>query len=270
MARYSDIDTSIWEDLQGYSKNAKLLYIYVFSNSLCRDSGLYKISLETILLHTKLKESEFDKTVIELNSKIAYDKDKKVMFVAGKLKRRLSGLKANPNLIKAIQHDLEVFSDSYVTSLFCNKYEGALREIKLTLSLPLPLPLLKEESVRETKPPKNLEQAKEIYLYYEKTIKKGGSEDAIKSIAKLLKTISKEDLIGRINAYKQDLLKKGTGDRYYIQANNFFGQAARYKDYEPIIIKEYKPKPDSNCEICQGKGFYPDGQLKGAVCLCVK
>lgn len=31
-----------------------------------------------------------------------------------------------------------------------------------------------------------------------------------------------------------------------------------------------KPKADPTCDICQGKGRIPDGQQKGAQCLCVK
>ena len=83
----------------------------------------------------------------------------------------------------------------------------------------------------------------EIYSYYAKTIKAGAKEDAIRNITRLLKTVSKEELIGRIDAYKKQL----KGDpQYYIQANNFFGKAARYKDFEPIkpILKK-EPEPQS-------------------------
>jgi hypothetical protein len=96
----------------------------------------------------------------------------------------------------------------------------------------------------------------EIYDYYAKTIKPGAKEDAIKNIAKLLKTgFTKEDLLGRIDAYRQQLNKDKTDIRYYIQANNFFGKAARYKDFEPIKKVEYKPA-DPNCKVCKGQGKY--------------
>ncbi len=94
----------------------------------------------------------------------------------------------------------------------------------------------------------------EIYEYYAKTIKSGAKEDAIKSIARLLKTgVSKDDLLGRIDAYRAKLTKDGTEQRFYIQANNFFGKAARYKDYEPVKKVDYK-KADPDCKICQGQG----------------
>lgn len=43
----------------------------------------------------------------------------------------------------------------------------------------------------------------------------------------------------------------------------------------PDFMKEryklaYKPKSDPNCNICQGAGRIPDGELKGATCMCVR
>lgn len=146
MARYHDIDASIWEELEDNSPSEKLLYIYAFSNPLVRDSGLYRIGDKTILSQTGLSRSSFEGALKGLAPKIAYDQEQKVMFVAGKFKRRLSGLKNNKNMIKAVQHDLDAFKDSFVTALFINKYEGALKGLgSLSLPLPLPLPIINED-----------------------------------------------------------------------------------------------------------------------------
>lgn len=154
MARYHEIEASIWSDMEDFSKNAKILYIYAFSNSSVRDSGLYKIGEKNILLDTGLSKRDFEGALKELYPKVAYDKENKVMFVSGKLKRRLSGLVNNRNVIKSIQHDLDAFSGSFVTSLFIKKYEGALEGLgSLSLPLPLPLPLSlnnkKEEKIQK-------------------------------------------------------------------------------------------------------------------------
>ena len=95
----------------------------------------------------------------------------------------------------------------------------------------------------------------EIYSYYSKTIKPGAKEDAIRNITKLLKTLTKEDLMGRIDAYRKQLDSgKQTRDpQYYIQANNFFGRAARYKDFELVKKIVYKPA-DPECKLCKGQG----------------
>lgn len=274
MARYSEIENSIWEELQDHSKDAKILYIYAFSNPSVRDSGLYSIGLKTIFLNTGLNIKNFEKALKELEPKLYYDFEQKVMFVSGRLKRRLSGLVNNKNIIKSIQHDLTVFSASFVTSLFTKKYEGALREVGLTLpTLSLPLPLSLSLNTTNTIEPKKTKESKElsgqeVYDYYAKTIKAGAGDDAIKNIDKLLKTgVSKEDLIGRIDAYKKQLIAKPTD--FIIQANNFFGEKARYKDFAPIKKVEYAPA-DPNCKACQGAGKLQTGEGIIIRCACVK
>lgn len=109
-----------------------------------------------------------------------------------------------------------------------------------------------------------------IYDFYAKTIKPGCKEDAIRNIDKVLKAgITKEDLIGRINAYKQSLVKNPTEARYYIQANNFFGEKARYKDFEPVKVVKYSPA-DLNCKACHGSGNLQNGEGNVIKCYCRK
>jgi hypothetical protein len=111
----------------------------------------------------------------------------------------------------------------------------------------------------------------EIYDYYSKTIKAGAKEDAIKNITTLLKQgITKEDLIGRIDAYKLQLIKDKTEPQFYIQANNFFGKKARYKDFEPMEKPKLKPA-DKSCKLCKGTGFVYIPEISGnKICDCRK
>jgi len=107
----------------------------------------------------------------------------------------------------------------------------------------------------------------EIYDFYAKNIKTGGKEDAIRSITKLLKTISKEELLARINAYKAQLTKSQQDPKYYIQANNFFGRAARYKDFEPV--KSNLKAADPNCKLCSGTGWvFIEAKNGNEICTC--
>jgi hypothetical protein len=125
----------------------------------------------------------------------------------------------------------------------------------------------KEKKRKESKLKEN-NTPQEIYSYYSKTIKPGAKEDAIKNISKLLKTgVSKDDLLGRIDAYKAQLLKDKTDTKFYIQANNFFGEKARYKDFAP---QESKLKAvDPNCPTCKGTGFvYNQSISKNEFCRC--
>ena len=126
----------------------------------------------------------------------------------------------------------------------------------------------KDKEVDKIRIDKEEDTATSIYNYYSKTIKPGAKEDAIKNISKLLKTgVSKDDLLGRIDAYKAQLLKDKTDTKFYIQANNFFGEKARYKDFAP---QESKLKAvDPNCPTCKGTGFvYNQSISKNEFCRC--
>lgn len=123
---------------------------------------------------------------------------------------------------------------------------------------------LREVNIREDKGP-----AAAIYEYYSKTIKPGAKEDAVKNITKILKTgVNQEDLLGRIDAYKAFLLKNPTEPRFYIQANNFFGEKKRWQEFVPLKRVEYKPA-DPKCKVCKGQGVIlieNTGETK--VCQC--
>lgn len=109
----------------------------------------------------------------------------------------------------------------------------------------------------------------EIYNYYAKTIKAGAKQDAITNISKLLKMgITKENLIERINAYAKQLSLGKQDPQFYIQANNFFGERARYKDFEPVKEIQYQ-EANKDCKMCKGIGKYliqATGQVK--ICEC--
>jgi hypothetical protein len=110
-----------------------------------------------------------------------------------------------------------------------------------------------------------------IYEYYSKNIKPGAKEDALKSINRLLKAgITKEELLARIDTYKAQLVKDRKEDKtYWIQANNFFGRQARYKDFEPQATK-YKVA-DSSCKLCKGTGWvWNEARSGNELCGCRK
>ena len=139
----------------------------------------------------------------------------------------------------------------------------------LTAQIKLSKVKLSKDKVADATPIVN--NSVEIYAYYAKTIKPGAKEDAIKNIAKLLKTgFSKDDLLGRVNAYAKQLAAAGKQDRqYYIQANNFFGEKARFKDFESLKIVVYS-QPKADCKACKGSGRLQNGEGQIQRCYCVK
>jgi phage replication O-like protein O len=70
--------------------------------------------------------------------------------------------------------------------------------------------------------------ANRIYDYYANNVRSGARQTAIKSIIKLLKSYAEEDLRGTIERYKKSMPEESM---YRIQANNFFGRAARFEEF---------------------------------------
>jgi hypothetical protein len=78
--------------------------------------------------------------------------------------------------------------------------------------------------------------ALEIYDHYASKIRRGARADAIRSIGKLLTQYDRSQLIASIERYAGNGMPAEV--KYRIQANNFFGRAARFQEY-------LKPSPGS-------------------------
>ena len=261
MARYVDIDTSIWEDLQDFSKDAKLLYIYSFSNQAVRASGLYTISVRTILLNTGLTEKQFRGCLKELNGKLHYDFEHRAMFVPGKFKRHLSGLKNNHSVLKGVMSDLLALKKSFVSSLFVKKYWGAIGGPAAPLDIDIDIDKdfkAFEGGVGETnpaipetkKPEEDVHRVREtppedkLYTEYKTRVRAGARQDAVRNMQTLFREgVTPATLLKAIDNYAKHVQEKNVEVRYRIQANNFFGEARRYTDWlepeqQPETVEE--------------------------------
>lgn len=72
-------------------------------------------------------------------------------------------------------------------------------------------------------------KAAEVYDHYVRKVRAGARADALRSIEKLLKDHPAEALMGAIDRYAGNGMPKDA--QFRIQANNFFGRAARFEDY---------------------------------------
>jgi len=76
------------------------------------------------------------------------------------------------------------------------------------------------------------QQAEDIYNLCPR---KADKNNSIRSIVKLLQSgETKESLLQTVENYKASIEKKETERNFIIQSNNFFGRAARYKEYQNV------------------------------------
>lgn len=93
------------------------------------------------------------------------------------------------------------------------------------------------------------QQAEALYSAYPK---KADRKNSIKSIIKLLKKgISAEILFRAIENYTADISRKATERDYWIQSNNFFGQAARWEEFKDAK----RPETDNGCKRLSYREF---------------
>ena len=103
--------------------------------------------------------------------------------------------------------------------------------------------------------------AEKIYDYYAGKVRAGAKMDAVNNIAKLLKECSEGELLACIDRYSTNGMSKEA--QYRIQANNFFGEKQRFKDYlgggspETTAIKP----ANSNSQLTDTQKFLMEREL---------
>jgi len=149
MAKYRPIFTRIWKDpdFMDLDSVAKLIFIYLCTNDLTTDSGIYAISFKTISSETAIPlETVRERLSNGLIRNIEYDLSTKYVFVV-KFKKYNAGGK--PALVqKGIANDFKISKQTYLWNIFIKEYpefEKAILEIgepladpSLTVTQPLP------------------------------------------------------------------------------------------------------------------------------------
>ena len=114
------------------------------------------------------------------------------------------------------------------------------------------------ERKKKVKTLKNLEsEALPVYEFYRDNVRSGGRADAIKSICRLLRDgKTTRELISYVQNYKLSTCQNETEVRYIIQANNFFGEKARWQEYLEPSKEQGKNKLIA--DLRTGKGQCPE------------
>ncbi len=123
MAKYHPIYTSIWKDpdFQELDPDAKLVFIYLFSNESMTQSGIYPISYKTISDETGIPKERVQELLNGGHLKnIFYDTKNRYVFVKNALKHHSKG---RPDLlVKAIQNEFEQSRKTPLWAEFVKEY----------------------------------------------------------------------------------------------------------------------------------------------------
>jgi len=109
MAKYRPIQIRIWKDpdFEKYNANMKLIFIYLCTNELTTESGIYAISTRTISQETGIPVTTVNKLLANGFKNIVYDFENNCVFIKNFLKYSVGG---SPELIKkSIENNYEDF-----------------------------------------------------------------------------------------------------------------------------------------------------------------
>lgn len=123
MAIYRQIHIHIWSDewFEGLDPDAKLLYIYLFSNRNTSPSGLYQITTERMAFETGLARERINELLDEFSDadKIMYDFAKHLLWVKKMREYQQSG---SPTIVTRIEKDVAAMPECEVRVSYLETY----------------------------------------------------------------------------------------------------------------------------------------------------
>ena len=123
--KYHIISSDLWEDekLRRVSVVATYLFFYLISNLRCPPSGMYKLSKETLVFESRIKDQEIDGFIDELilGDLISVDPQKNAFWIKGKIKHHKPNHKDYATL-KSIKNDIDNFCGVSWYQDFLEKY----------------------------------------------------------------------------------------------------------------------------------------------------
>jgi hypothetical protein len=124
MPRREDFENSLWSDpdFAALTPQAKLLYVWTWTNPRCGMSGLYKCALSAPALETGMELRDVEDAIEDLdNARFVFYEDG-VFFVRTRVKHLRQ---KTPQIAKAIRNDLKQVSNAHpLKAKFRETYEG--------------------------------------------------------------------------------------------------------------------------------------------------
>ncbi len=131
MAKYRPLYTKIWKDpdFQELSPENKLIFIYLCTNELTTESGIYPMTPKTIADETAVEREKVTKLLQNGNLKnVKYDTDNRLIFIKNFHKYNSGG---KPELIKrSIINDCTAYPQTALWTLFIENYPEFETEVK--------------------------------------------------------------------------------------------------------------------------------------------
>ena len=137
MSNYYPVYTSIWNDnkFTEYESDRQLVFIYLITNSNCKITGIYKVSIKQIYCSTNIEQNRV-KEILETfdKSKIDYDFESGTVFVKNFFKHNL-GKGGNPKVLsRTIESSLKLINNNEFINEFNQINSDELNKINAKIN----------------------------------------------------------------------------------------------------------------------------------------
>lgn len=132
---FRKFDTGTWQDpwFEALSKDAKLLFIYLWTNETCNAAGMYRLTKKRIYFDCGV---DIDKTSEEIKEKIVWNTEETIVWVKNFFKHQRQNEKFSQSAVKAILGLPYKFKKA-----FCDLNKDLLEKDGIS---PLTIPLITE------------------------------------------------------------------------------------------------------------------------------
>jgi len=113
-------DDSFWGDsfVQELSKDAKLLFAYLWTNKRCNSAGLYEITLKTISFETGIDIETLPDILNDISLKVKWQHDENIIWVKNFLKHQPK----SPQFLKSVADCLSRIASNGIVKEFIDYY----------------------------------------------------------------------------------------------------------------------------------------------------
>lgn len=120
-----DFNSETWTDpwFRKLTRECKILFIYLWTNSHKNVAGLYVIDMETMAFETGLTLEETETALSTLHPKVKYDERNKVVWVVNHVRHQyMKTTKISPKIVTAITKNLLAISPHHFVTEFLDWY----------------------------------------------------------------------------------------------------------------------------------------------------
>ena len=277
MSKYNPLYHSIWTDSQfeNYSKDKKLLFIFLLTNHLTHKTGIYTITIKQISFYTDLDKIFINEAINELINelKIKYDAINGIIFIRNLYKYQKGMIKNQKVMLLSIkrhyellntdfwQDFFEIYKEDKTINFFINEIiNGSLMDHQLYINNNININKdnnKNKDKKHLKKKPKIKQNEEQFQIFWNQYDYKKSKSKAEASFKTALKKESFENIIAGLENY---IKNRGTDPKFWKHPTTWLNSESWSDEYKTNHVSN-TPKQDTNQILCDSVNKIAKGTL---------